>query len=127
MPSAPHHCCAREQCPASAAQASLTQADVDSGSPQESSDEDTQLLEEQRYHGSGWALCLLSPPLSSTSPWWLCPLPCRAFLSHFNVKLLTFPTTHPGEPIFHACPLPPPTLDTHRLQPRSVLEQNFLW
>uniref|UniRef100_A0A8V0ZD91 Family with sequence similarity 178 member B n=2 Tax=Gallus gallus TaxID=9031 RepID=A0A8V0ZD91_CHICK len=87
----------REQCPASAAQASLTQADVDSGSPQESSDEDTQLLEEQ-----------------------------RAFLSHFNVKLLTFPTTHPGEPIFHACPLPPPTLDTHRLQPRSVLEQNFL-
>ena len=36
---------------------------MDSGSPQESSDEDTQLLEEQRYHGSGWALCLLSPPL----------------------------------------------------------------
>ncbi|XP_021230604.1 protein FAM178B isoform X2 [Numida meleagris] len=66
-------------------------------SPQESSDEDTQLLEEQ-----------------------------RAFLSRFEVKLRTFPTTHPGEPIFHACPLPPPTLDTRGLQPRSVLEQNFL-
>ncbi|XP_072213352.1 protein FAM178B [Excalfactoria chinensis] len=87
----------REQCPASTMQASLMQVDVNSGSPQESSDEDTQLLEEQ-----------------------------RAFLSRFEVKLLTFPTTHPGEPIFHTCPLPPPILDTHGLQPHSVLEQNFL-
>ncbi|XP_031466290.1 protein FAM178B isoform X2 [Phasianus colchicus] len=85
----------REQCVANAVQASLMQVGVDS--PQESSDEDTQLLEEQ-----------------------------RAFLSRFNVKLLAFPTTHPGEPIFHACPLPPPTLDTCGLQPRSILEQNFL-
>ncbi|XP_048784037.1 LOW QUALITY PROTEIN: protein FAM178B [Lagopus muta] len=85
----------REQRVANAVQASLTQASMDS--IQESSDEDMQLLEEQ-----------------------------RAFLSRFNMKLLAFPATHPGEPIFHACPLPPPTLDTRGLQPRSVLEQNFL-
>ncbi|POI20767.1 hypothetical protein CIB84_015486, partial [Bambusicola thoracicus] len=49
-----------------------------------------------------------------------------AFLSCFDMKLLAFPTKHPGEPIFHTCPLPPPTLNTHGLQPRSILEQNFL-
>ncbi|XP_015738444.1 protein FAM178B isoform X1 [Coturnix japonica] len=87
----------REQCPARAVEDGLMQLGVSSGSPQESSDEDTQLLEEQ-----------------------------RAFLARFELKLLTFPTTHPGEPIFHSCPLPPPILDTYGLQPRSVLEQNFL-
>ncbi|OXB69902.1 UNVERIFIED_CONTAM: hypothetical protein H355_000248 [Colinus virginianus] len=86
----------REQCPADAVQSDLTQVYADSGGRQEPTDDDTELLEEQ-----------------------------RAFLSLYDMKLLTFPTTHPGEPIFHACPLPPPTLDTHGLRARSDLEQNF--
>ncbi|OXB53208.1 hypothetical protein ASZ78_013221 [Callipepla squamata] len=86
----------REQCLADAVQSDLMQVYADSGGCQEPTDDDTELLEEQ-----------------------------RAFLSHYDMKLLTFPTTHPGEPIFHACPLPPPTFDTHGLRPRSDLEQNF--
>ncbi|XP_068776623.1 protein FAM178B [Struthio camelus] len=87
----------REQDQAAAPRSSPEWVCEDDGSPQESPDEDAPLPEEHRL-----------------------------FLARFAVKPALIPAVHPGEPVFHARPLPAPTLDAGGLQPQSDLEALFL-
>ncbi|KAM6035703.1 LOW QUALITY PROTEIN: protein FAM178B [Theristicus caerulescens] len=87
----------REQSQAAALQAGLVRVHVDDTSPCKSPDKDTQLPEEH-----------------------------RDLLARLAVKPKFIPTVHPGEPIFCARPAPAPTLDTHGLEPQTMLEGFFL-
>ncbi|NXV86518.1 F178B protein, partial [Calonectris borealis] len=115
----------REQSQAAMLEASLAWVQVDDASPWESPDEDTQLLEEQRYP--------CQPCLGGLGGSARCPLPARRlpparrdFLARFSVKPRFIPTVHPGESVFCARPAPAPTLDTRGLEPQSALEAFFL-